>query len=402
VNVIYGSATVGLSSSGNQFWSQNSSGILDIAELSEYFGSSLSAGDFDGDGYDDLAIGILFEGVGTIDDAGAASVIYGSAAIGLSSSGNQLWSQNSRGILNTAADLDEFGYSLAAGDFDGHGYDDLAIGVIHEDISTIVDAGGVNVIYGSAIVGLSSSRNQFWSQNSTGILNQSQPDDNFGWSLTVGDFNGDGYGDLAIGVPDDELGTIVDAGGVNVIYGAVTVGLSSSGNQFWTQNSPGILNMAETSDIFGLSLAAGDFDGDDYDDLGIRVPLEDITNNTIVDAGSVNVIYGSGLGEFAKGEHEVLSGEDESTPVEFSLKGNYPNPFNPTTTIAYSIGEVGPVRLTVYNTLGQLVATLVDNPSHPEGEFTASFNASGLASGVYLYRLEAAGATEIKKMMLLK
>jgi hypothetical protein len=100
----------------------------------------------------------------------------------------------------------------------------------------------------------------------------------------------------------------------------------------------------------------------------------------------------------AKGVHEGLHAQ----PNGILLLSNYPNPFNPTTNIAYSIGETGPVKLTVYNTLGQLVATLVNNPSHPAGQFAARFNASGLASGVYLYRLETAGATEAKRMLLVK
>src|SRR5262245_36665004 len=84
------------------------------------------------------------------------------------------------------------------------------------------------------------------------------------------DFNGDGYSDLAIGVPGEEVGGKKQAGAVNVIYGSAT-GLSAGGgdtgvppNQLWTQDSPGVLGVAEKEDAFGSAIAAGDFNGDGY------------------------------------------------------------------------------------------------------------------------------------------
>ena len=79
------------------------------------------------------------------------------------------------------------------------------------------------------------------------------------------DFNGDGFDDLAVGVPGEDIGTINSAGAVNVIYGS-SGGLSCGGNQFWHQDSSGILDTAEASDQFGDALAAGDFNGDGFDD----------------------------------------------------------------------------------------------------------------------------------------
>src|SRR5213596_1488996 len=66
------------------------------------------------------------------------------------------------------------------------------------------------------------------------------------------DFNGDGFEDLAISAFAEDVGTIVDAGAVQVMYGSAA-GLSATGNQFWTQDSPGILDQAETQDLFGRS-----------------------------------------------------------------------------------------------------------------------------------------------------
>ncbi|MCE1189816.1 MAG: T9SS type A sorting domain-containing protein [Ignavibacteria bacterium] len=86
---------------------------------------------------------------------------------------------------------------------------------------------------------------------------------------------------------------------------------------------------------------------------------------------------------------------------EFALQQNYPNPFNPSTTISFSVASPGNVQLTVYDIGGRTVAKLV-NQSLQAGQYQVQFNASGLASGTYIYRLESAGQTLVKKLMLVK
>ena len=88
-------------------------------------------------------------------------------------------------------------------------------------------------------------------------------------------------------------------------------------------------------------------------------------------------------------------------PTQLALEQNYPNPFNPTTAIGYSLPERAHATLKVYTTLGEEVATLVDEVQEA-GTRTVSFNGSGLASGVYLYRLTADGVVETKRMVLIK
>jgi hypothetical protein len=88
-------------------------------------------------------------------------------------------------------------------------------------------------------------------------------------------------------------------------------------------------------------------------------------------------------------------------PIVYALEQNYPNPFNPSTTIKYSIPEEGFVKLAVYNMLGEEVATIV-NASRKAGRYEVNFNATGLASGVYVYRIEAANYIASKKLMLMK
>jgi hypothetical protein len=88
-------------------------------------------------------------------------------------------------------------------------------------------------------------------------------------------------------------------------------------------------------------------------------------------------------------------------PGVYSLEQNYPNPFNPATSIAFDLPKASMVTLTVYNVLGQEVATLV-NAQMNAGHYTTSFDASRLASGVYVYRLSTAGFSAAKKMVLSK
>jgi len=322
VEVIYGSSG-GLSATSplpDQFWTQDSPDINDHADQFDRFGNSLATGDFNGDGKDDLAIGVADEDVGTIGDAGGVEVIYGSSA-GLSATSpraDQFWTQDSLDINDHADPGDAFGFSLASGDFNNDGRDDLAIGVQSESVGSILGAGGVEVIYGSS-AGLSATSpraDQFWMQGNSKVENSPEDSDNFGWALTSGDFNGDGKDDLAIGVPNEGIGSKGAAGGVEVIYGS-SAGLSTSSpiaDQFWTQDSPDINDHADPGDSFGLSLTSGDFNNDGKDDLAVGVEKE--SAGSILNAGAVEVIYGSSAGLSATTPRADQLWTQDSTNIE--------------------------------------------------------------------------------------
>jgi hypothetical protein len=89
------------------------------------------------------------------------------------------------------------------------------------------------------------------------------------------------------------------------------------------------------------------------------------------------------------------------SPETFSLTQNFPNPFNPATTIRYSMPNRSQVLLTVYNTVGQKVATLVQEQQEA-GSYEVKFDGSALASGVYFYRLQAGSFMQTRKLLLLR
>ncbi len=166
---------------------------------------------------------------------GAVNVLYGAPG-GLTASGSDLWTQDTRGVKGIAGHDHRFGAALAAGDLSRNGRDELAIGIPGGTISGHRRAGAVSVLYGRAD-GLSAV-DDLWSQDARGIRGVAAPDDRFGASLAIGDFDGDGAGDLAIGVLSETVDGAFGAGAVHVLRGSGT-GLRSGGDELWTQSSGG-------------------------------------------------------------------------------------------------------------------------------------------------------------------
>jgi glycosidase len=143
-----------------------------------------------------------------------------------------------------------------------------------------------------------------------------------------------------------------------------------------------------------------------YSDTSVQVLGSDLSNFSITLPA-----YGSAVYTIALSEETVVlppippivSVEDKLTaqPEDYKLFQNYPNPFNPTTTIRYSIIKPDVVRIKIYDILGREVKTLV-NEFKQTGTYEVQFNASEIASGIYLYRIESGDFDQTKKMILLK
>lgn len=298
VHVVYGKRG-GLSADDDEIWSQ-AGAIEGALESGDRSGFSVTVGDFNGDGIDDLAFGSPGEAIGSLLFAGAINVIYGSPS-GLTEVDNRQFHQDTPGIGGGSEQGDQMGHSLAAGDLNDDGFDDLVIGVPFEDIGTVEAAGAIQVLFGSAS-GLTEVGNVFLSRNADGMGGVAIGD-SFGRALAVGNFNGDQYPDLAIGAPNDSR-FVVDAGTVHLIYGGVN-GLDLSSNEVWGLDSLETDLAPAVRDNFGYSLTVGDFDADGFEDLVIGVP--GYQNS----AGAALLLHGGNSG-LASARHRLLQpGVDE-------------------------------------------------------------------------------------------
>jgi hypothetical protein len=151
----------------------------------------------------------------------------------------------------------------------------------------------------------------------------------------------------------------------------------------------------------GDSLWSRTFGGPDWDQCW----SVQVTSDGGYILGGVTLSFGAGNRDFwlVKTGVDPLPSElrTVSIPSHYSLQQNWPNPFNPSTQIAYDLPQAGHVSLKVFDLLGREVATLVDEKQSP-GSYCSAFDGSGLPSGIYLYRIDAGDWTQTKKMVLLK
>lgn len=232
------------------------------------------------------------------------------------------------------------------------------------------------------------------------------------WVVSTGDYGfGDGpetFGEInVIDSETDEVTGVIEVGGR-----PFSMQFDETNNRAWIVNE-GVhqVNMATLEledELFSSTayFAIGFWGGSDARLYGANVP--DFGSSGSMDIlnlqGEIQSSFTTGIGPgFVKftGEFEPVSVNPPELAAGFTLEQNYPNPFNPTTTIRYELPQSSEVNLTVYNVTGQRVATLVSG-SQAAGQHSISFDASSLSSGVYYYRLTAAGMALTRSMTLVK
>ncbi|MHC5003216.1 MAG: FG-GAP repeat protein, partial [Planctomycetota bacterium] len=242
VNVLFGHRN-GLRAAGDQYWPP--AYLDDAGVISDSVAWALAIADFDGDGYGDLAVGCPGSDVSGHFGAGAVVVLPGGPD-GPSADGRQWLHEDLPPFDAATRDLEWFGAALTTGDWNGDGFADIAIGVPNED-SVDTQSGLVFAVYGDG-QGLAAGSAEIWYQNSPGVANSGEFFDHLGSELTAGDYDGDGFDDLVLGVPEEDVAGRENAGVLHVIYGSA--GGLGAGFQYWHQDRAGIRNRIDALDWF--------------------------------------------------------------------------------------------------------------------------------------------------------
>ena len=292
VDIIWGDTRANLGASKDLV--SQSDVHIDGADTGDQTGTFVVAGDFDGDGRADLAIGAaLGDGPGNIRlDCGDVYIFYGRARAAWTG----LNSVTQRDVVVYGADPgDNSGISLAVGDVDADGLKDLLIGGSSMDgpANGKNAAGGVHLLWGGP-----RPEGGAVDLGSVVLIDGADAGDLAGRSLACGDLDGDGFGDIMIGVPNGGgPGNIRAQGGeVAVIWGRSKLAMGE--HKDLATDTDMVVYGADAGDNAGTSVAVADYDGDGFGDLVVGEPLGDAVSNTKINAGEVYLIYGKVRGSW--------------------------------------------------------------------------------------------------------
>ncbi|MGD8781294.1 MAG: T9SS type A sorting domain-containing protein [Ignavibacteria bacterium] len=352
------------------------------------------AGDVNGDTKDDIIIGAPEYSSST----GRVFIFYGGSLSG------SIRSSTANVIMSGEIEGDYFGCSVSyAGNVNGDSYDDVIIGSPGYDSKK----GRVYIFYGGS---LSSYTN---AASANIIMTGEQEYDEFGYSVSyAGDVNNDGYDDVVMGAPictsNGSCEVYIysdDAAPMPVELASFTAALSDERVVLKWQTVTEVNNYGFEIERNMSPLEGGTeggwsklsfVQGNGNSNSPKSYSYTDIPTGGTTFKYRLKQIDFDGAYEYSDEVEITLDGI-----TEFSLDQNYPNPFNPTTTISYQIPETGDVSLKIYDVLGREVMTLI-NETQASGVYSVEFNASKLASGVYIYRLKCNDFLQTKKLLLLK
>lgn len=321
-------------------WIQQAKLLPDDGAAADYFAVSVS-----------LSNGRALIGASHNDDNGDAS----GAAYIFEQQDDGSWMQTSKLLSNDGQSLDLFGYSVAL-------TTNLAL------IGAVNDDNGLDLGYrGSAYV-FELQNNGTWSE--TAKLNTSA-EENMG--LIFGNAVALSENVALIGAYDD-----------NGVTPGSAYGFERQPDGTWEETSTLLAADGVRGDLFGISVA--------------------LSENFFVIGASYDDDNGNNAGLAYVFDRNVSTSSELSNvvPSALELEGNYPNPFNPKTTIRYSLPATQEVTISVYDLLGRRVAILVNGELQSSGSHEIVFEANGLSSGIYLYRLQSDGEIRTERMVLMK
>ncbi|GIH25925.1 hypothetical protein Aph01nite_42350 [Acrocarpospora phusangensis] len=312
IHVLFGHVSTGLSGVGSITLDQELASAVSSGdnEPGDQWGAALAVGRVDNDFEAELFVGAPGEDTTVADGGQVWALQFDFGDFTFDTFQTAQLDQDATGVEGVQSPGDRFGAALAVGDFGTDAFDDLAVGVPGDEVDAVDNAGSVNVLYGSA-TGLSTANDQLWNQAAP-LPGGPEAGDAFGTALAVGDFNenaanvsGQFPDDLAVGSPGEDAGE----GVVFVIYRSGN-SLVTTGAQLWSQDTAGISEAGNPGDAFGRALTAGDFNGDDQDDLAVGVPGEDSETLGRANVGGVNVIYGDRGAALGADHQQFLFGEN--------------------------------------------------------------------------------------------